>query len=99
MPRCDRGDLRQPLRRMHHHRDGVCLRLVPEPVRGAVGEPGPVLVAMESQAHAQHSRLVAPSRKQAAAAAAFKGDASHDGKTARVFAGRFEGVVVAVALE
>jgi hypothetical protein len=95
----DGADLVEPLRRMHHHRNRVALGLRPEPVGGAVGEPGPVGVAMKREPHAEHARLLAPARKQVLVLGVLQREAAHHREPFGMFSRRLERVVVAVSFD
>ena len=97
--RGDCADLREPLRRVYHHRNLVALGLRPEPVGGAVGEPRPVGIAVKGQPHAEHAGLLAPAREQIAPFASGQRKAPHDGEAVGMLLRGLQRIVVAVAFD
>jgi hypothetical protein len=95
----DLADLGQPLRRMHHHRNAVPLRLRPEPVGGAVGEPRPIRVAVKREPHAEHSGLLVPALEQIASLAGIDREAPHHREATGILLRRLQRIVVAVAFD
>jgi hypothetical protein len=85
-------------RHQHHQRDPGALGRGPEPVRGAVGKPRPLLIGMEGESHAQHARLLSPVRDERPALRPLDREAAHHGEAPGMQACRLEREVVAITL-
>jgi hypothetical protein len=70
----------------------------PEPIRCAIGQPGPMMVPGESQAHTEHAGLVFPCWHQRTALGPFNRQASHNGKPIGMQPGGFKGQIIPVTL-
>src|SRR4029077_4149106 len=89
----DARELRDPAARKKHDRKTSLLGFRPEPVGGAVGEPGERCGRVEHQAYAEHAGLLSPCRQQRRRFWILEPDLAHDGEAVGITPDGFKRVV------
>ncbi len=82
--------------RQEHDGKPVLLGRRPEPVSGAVGEPGERFGSVERHAHAEHARLILPPRQERSRLRILQRDAAHDREAAGIAPDGFQRIAVYV---
>jgi len=93
----DSVDRRDLTRDRHHHRNARALRGRPQPVGCPVGQPRPLLLRVEREAHAEHPGLVPPAIDEWPAVRLLQREPAHHRELVGMESRRLEREVVALA--